>query len=82
MLKRDFFQIEGADIYVKTSNRGFVNYRVKMSLDSNVENDPKMMCANYDEKFSYSNCLRDRYTKQVVKVNGQLLRNIYINFLR
>ena len=80
MLKRDFFQIEGPDIYVKTSNRGFVNYRVKMSLDSNVENDPKMMCVNYDEKFTYSNCLRNRYTEQVL--NSQTLRKIYINFLR
>ena len=51
---------------MKTSNRGYVNYRVRMSLDSNVENDPKMMCAIYDEKFTYSDCLRDRYIKQVV----------------
>ena len=44
---------------------GYINYRVKMSLDSDIQNNPKMKCVNYDDELAYSNCLSNRYTQQV-----------------
>ena len=71
LLKSDVFQIQGKEIYMSTAEVGYINYRVKMSLDSNIQNNPNMKCVNYEDEFEYSNCLRNRYKKQVL--NGRTM---------
>ena len=57
LLKSDVFQSQGKEIVMSTNEVGYINYRVKMSLDSDIQNNPKMKCMNYDDEFAYSNCL-------------------------
>ena len=65
LLKIDVFQSQGEEIFMSSNEVGYINYRVKMSLDSDIQNNPKMKCVNYDDELAYSNCLSNRYTQQV-----------------
>lgn len=71
MLKKDPFQQTGKEIYVSPiRNPGYVNYRVRFSMEVHVENEPKFKCKIYDENDSYSKCLEKQYIEKILEKLG------------
>ena len=49
---------------------GFVHYKVKITQEINLENDPNYDCINYRFPGEYDRCLRNEYTKASVDIIG------------
>ena len=70
-MKWDYFAHEGTYLLATPVLKGgYYNYRTRITIIENVENDPNMKCRNYDENLRYSQCLQKRYSQKVKKVLG------------
>ena len=49
---------------------GFVHYKVKISQEIHLENDPNYDCINYKFPGEYDRCLRNEYTRASVDIIG------------
>ena len=67
MLKRDQFQQMGSGLFVAPSIKGYVNYRVRVSMEVHIENDPNLKCKVYNENEVYSKCLQEMYIEKVME---------------
>ena len=70
MLKRVQFQQMGTGLYVAATYKGYVNYRVRVSMEVHIANDPNPKCKVYNENEVYSKCLQERYIEKVMEKLG------------
>ena len=68
ILKYDFYQMSGNTISVKNSeDTGLKYYRVKLSLQTNIENNPNFRCKSYSHEYSYERCLTEAFSELYIK---------------
>ena len=71
MLKRDQFQQKGRELSASAYlMKGYANYRVRVSMEVHIENDPNLKCKNYDENNKYPKCLQEGYIDKVMEKLG------------